>query len=219
MSSKLLQHLAGCLFLNHKMHKTEDYLSSISKDEGSSSITENHIAEEAKFDLTVIIPVYNTEAFLDKCIQSVLNEKTDYTICVTIVNDGSTDNSDAIIQRYSSDPRVRVIRQKNKGLSGARNAGLKRIESRYVSFLDSDDCLPEDGTSLDTLIKAADKFNADIVQGGWETFGDDVTVSFIQPAFCSNAKKYQDMPGAKSIVQTYGKTSAFLKNIGMRTLL
>lgn len=189
MSSKLLQHLTECLFLNRKADKTGDYLSAISRDEGSSSITRNEIMKNKKYDLTVIIPVYNTEAFLDKCLQSVLNEKTEYSICVTIINDGSTDNSEAIIQQYSDEPGVRVIRQENRGLSGARNAGLKRIESRYVTFIDSDDCLPENGNSLDILIRTADRLNADIVQGGWETFTDDGNMSVVQKTVCPDAGK------------------------------
>ena len=90
---------------------------------------------------SVIIPVYNVEAYLRDCLDSVLNQTcADWeAICV---NDGSTDGSADILNEYAArESRVKVITQPNGGLSAARNAGIKAAEGEYVLFLDSDDWL------------------------------------------------------------------------------
>lgn len=91
-------------------------------------------------DLSIIIPIYNVEKYLDKCLESVYSIKN-ISKEVILVNDGSTDNSQDIIDKYTQkykDETV-VIIQKNKGLSGARNAGLFVAKGKYISFIDSDD--------------------------------------------------------------------------------
>ena len=98
--------------------------------------------------ISIIIPVYNTAQYLAECLDSVLAQgfKDIEIICV---NDGSTDNSAAILKKYQKkDKRIKVITQKNKGLSGARNAGLKAATGKWVCFLDSDDILPPDALAV-----------------------------------------------------------------------
>ena len=104
--------------------------------------------------ISVVIPVYNVEKYLRQCLDSVLAQAfSDYE--VICVNDGSTDGSGRILKEYASgNPVVKVIEQKNGGLSAARNAGLKKAEGKYVLFLDSDDWLEKD--ALQTLADAAD---------------------------------------------------------------
>ena len=90
---------------------------------------------------SVIIPVYNVEAYLQVCLDSVLNQTFEdwEAICV---NDGSTDNSTVILEEYShKDGRFKIVNQPNGGLSAARNTGLKAATGEYVLFLDSDDWL------------------------------------------------------------------------------
>ncbi len=89
---------------------------------------------------SVIIPVYNSEKSLDRCLQSVLNQSfEDYE--VVIVDDGSSDGSSAICRRYAeADARIRYIRQENGGVSSARNHGIQEAEGEFLVFLDSDDC-------------------------------------------------------------------------------
>ena len=97
---------------------------------------------------SIIIPVYNVEAFLRDCLDSVLRQSfPDWeAICV---NDGSTDGSAAILEEYTvKDPRIKVITQVNGGLSSARNAGLKAAEGEYILFLDSDDWLEDDALKV-----------------------------------------------------------------------
>ncbi len=89
--------------------------------------------------VSVIIPVYNTETYLKKCIDSVVNQ-TLYDIEIICVNDGSTDNSLNIINEYSKkDNRIKIVNQRNGGRSSARNAGVKIATGRYIMFCDSDD--------------------------------------------------------------------------------
>lgn len=97
---------------------------------------------------SVIIPVYNVEAYLRDCLDGVLNQTcTDWeAICV---NDGSTDGSAVILNEYAArDSRLKVITQPNGGLSAARNAGIDAAEGEYVLFLDSDDWLEENALEV-----------------------------------------------------------------------
>ena len=89
--------------------------------------------------LSIIIPAYQVERTLRRCVESVLcQEYRNYEIW--LVDDGSTDNTPAICEELSGeDARVHVIHQANAGLSAARNAGLRRSHGEYVTFLDSDD--------------------------------------------------------------------------------
>ncbi len=118
--------------------------------------------------ISVIIPVYNVENYLRQCLDSILNQTyTDFeAICV---NDGSTDNSLNILNEYAQkDSRIKVISQKNKGLSGARNTALKFAKGKYICFVDSDDYVKE--TYLETFMKYIDQ--ADCVQVNFEQFGN-----------------------------------------------
>lgn len=105
--------------------------------------------------ISVIIPVYNVETYLDKCLNSVVNQS--YTnLEIILVNDGSTDRSRDICQKYSSkDARIKMINKENGGLSDARNYGLKNVSGKYVTFVDSDDYLELDYVEyLYNLIKS-----------------------------------------------------------------
>jgi len=91
--------------------------------------------------ISIIIPVYNVEKYLRQCLDSVLNQEADdyEVICI---NDGSTDGSGEILHEYSEKyDKIKVIQQENKGLSAARNAGMKAAYGEYIFFLDSDDWL------------------------------------------------------------------------------
>ena len=91
--------------------------------------------------ISIIIPVYNVEKFLPACLDSVLNQTLE-NFEVVCVNDGATDNSLNILKEYAQkDPRIKVITQENKGLSEARNTGLKNAQGEYILFLDSDDTI------------------------------------------------------------------------------
>lgn len=89
--------------------------------------------------ISIIVPVYNAETTLQKCIDSIINQSyKDYELI--LVNDGSTDNSKSICDSYAQkDDRILVIHQENKGVSAARNAGLDIAKGHWISFIDSDD--------------------------------------------------------------------------------
>jgi len=110
---------------------------------------------------SLIVPVYNVEKYLKQCLNSVLSQSfKDYELIV--VNDGSTDNGGAICDEYENmDSRVRVIHQKNGGLSAARNTGIKIAKGKYLWFVDSDDYIKED--SLGKLHKSLSKEEVDVL--------------------------------------------------------
>lgn len=94
--------------------------------------------------VSVIVPVYKTEAYLDKCLSSLV-EQTLKDIEIIVVNDGSPDNSQVIIERYAKKyPQVVSVIKENGGLSDARNYGIKMAKGKYVSFIDSDDYVEKD---------------------------------------------------------------------------
>lgn len=97
---------------------------------------------------SIIIPVYNVEAYLRQCLDSVLGQ-TYGDFEAMCVNDGSTDGSLAILEEYAArDSRIRIISQPNRGLSAARNAGLLKATGEYILFLDSDDWLEQNALEV-----------------------------------------------------------------------
>ena len=92
---------------------------------------------------SVIVPVYNTQKYLKRCIESVLNQ-TYKNYEIILINDGSTDNSLEILKKYESNNQVKIITQKNHGLSYTRNVGISHATGDYVILLDSDDFLEKD---------------------------------------------------------------------------
>ena len=111
--------------------------------------------------ISVIIPVYNTEKTVGAAIDSVLAQ-TFQDFEVICVDDGSPDGAAKVLAEYAAkDPRIKVIRQANRGLSGARNTGLDHATGEWVTFLDSDDALPRH--ALATFLAAAESTGADVV--------------------------------------------------------
>ena len=148
---------------------------------------------KVKYDLEIIIPVYNTEQYLEECIESVLTQATRYSFGITIVNDGSTDNSSKILQTYSDRENIKIIHQQNSGLSSARNSALKEINGRYIMFLDSDDKLLPD--AIESLMNVAKNKNADMVAGGYEEFSEKQVLNKISMSDCVLKKEPFEIPG------------------------
>lgn len=120
---------------------------------------------EKQFDLSIIVPVYNAERYLDRCIRSCLSQKSDFTLEIIAVDDGSTDASASLLDKLASDSRLKVIHQKNRGHAGARNAALDVASGSYICFVDSDDFIPCD--AVQRLMGRAAELDADIVGGGY----------------------------------------------------
>ena len=111
--------------------------------------------------ISVIVPVYNSVKYLDKCIQSILNQ-TYKNFELLLVNDGSSDNSLEICNLYAlKDDRVKVIDQSNGGVSSARNAGIDYAKGEWITFVDSDDWVHKD--YLLQRVALAEERNADVV--------------------------------------------------------
>lgn len=112
--------------------------------------------------VSVIVPVYNVEKYLSRCIESIINQ-TIKDIEIILVDDGSPDQSPQICDEYAlKDGRIRVIHKKNGGLASARNAGMKIARGDYIFFVDSDDWLELDGLQL--LYDKAIEYNVDFVR-------------------------------------------------------
>lgn len=107
--------------------------------------------------ISVIVPVYNVEKYLEKCIDSIVNQTFDH-LEIILVNDGSTDHSLEICEKYKvQDKRIKVIDKKNGGLSDARNVGTQVAMGKFITFVDSDDFIDSDMiTYLYHLITQAD---------------------------------------------------------------
>lgn len=115
--------------------------------------------------VSVIVPVYNVANYLEKCINSIVNQ-TYENLQIILVNDGSEDNSGLICDYYSQiDHRIHVIHKKNGGLSDARNVGLDITKGKYVMFVDSDDWIDKEMISYATFFM--DNSEYDIVQVGY----------------------------------------------------
>ena len=120
--------------------------------------------------ITVIVPVYNVENYLNKCLDSIITQ-TYKNIEIIVVNDGSTDNSGEICQEYAQkDNRIVYIEQGNAGLSAARNTGLDNMSGDCVTFVDSDDWIEQD--YLETLYKKIVEYQADIAVGNYYSFNE-----------------------------------------------
>ena len=93
--------------------------------------------------ISVIVPIYNVEQFLSKCIQSIINQSYS-RLEIILVDDGSTDDSPQICDEFKEkDKRIKVIHKKNGGLSDARNVGIEVASGEYIGFVDSDDYIDE----------------------------------------------------------------------------
>lgn len=144
-------------------------LAALSPDAGRSCLHANAVCAP-EHDLTVIVPAYNAEKYLADCLDSVLEQRTRHSVRVVVVDDGSTDRTPRLLETYSRRDDVTVIRQRNGGLSAARNAALARLRGRYVMFLDADDRLLPG--AVDALMDKVLALDADIVEGGMERFDD-----------------------------------------------
>lgn len=110
-------------------------------------------------DISIIVPIYNAEKYLNKCIDSLINQ-TKKELEFILVNDGSTDKTEEIIKSYK-DKRIKYFKNKNQGIGKTRNFGLEKATGKYIMFLDSDDYFRIDACEL--LYKNAEKNQADLV--------------------------------------------------------
>ena len=129
--------------------------------------------------ISVIVPVYNTEPYLERCIESIRNQSIN-DIEIMLVNDGSTDTSGEICDRYmKTDSRIRVIHKTNGGLSSARNAGMDASTGDYLAFVDSDDFIEYD--MYERMIEACDRHDAEIaISGRFDHKDGEISLMFTE---------------------------------------
>lgn len=121
--------------------------------------------------ISVIIPVFNTAPYLKRCMDSILNQ-TWTNLQIIAVDDGSTDRSGDILDEYQAkDPRVAVLHQENRGVSAARNAGLKLATGDYIGFIDSDDAAHS--SLYEMLLQLAKQYDAPIAHCGYRRIAQD----------------------------------------------
>ncbi len=115
--------------------------------------------------ISVIVPVYNVEPYLRKCLDSIVNQ-TYRNLEILVIDDGSADGSGAICDSFAEkDERVVVFHTENRGLSAARNLGLDNATGDWIGFVDSDDWIEPD--MYEVLIKRVEETKADVVESGW----------------------------------------------------
>lgn len=129
--------------------------------------------------VSIIIPVYNVEQYIEECIKSVIKQSLQ-NIEIIIVNDGTRDNSINIIRKYiESDKRIKLIDKKNGGLSSARNVGLDVAKGEYILFLDSDDWIEH--TMAEDMYNYAVENKVDIVTSGYNRIDNNICTKVKSP--------------------------------------
>lgn len=123
--------------------------------------------------ISVILPVYNCEKWIERCIKSIINQ-TYKNIQLIIINDGSKDNSLEICRKYEND-KIVIINKQNSGVSETRNIGLERAEGKYIFFIDADDYIKND--CIENMYKKAKEYDADVVKSDNEQFDDKGTIN------------------------------------------
>ena len=169
--------------------------SAIQGNEAQENIMEYHYAEKPVFqqdnelhidvDLMIVISTYNNGKYIEECLNSVIKQEGTYSYHITIVNDGSTDNTREVLEKYIHYKNITIMHQENQGAAEARNRALKNINGKYVMFLDSDDMLPE--KAIQKFMDTALQYDADLVEGGFETFWDDGKRE--RTVYCDSVKK------------------------------
>ncbi len=122
--------------------------------------------------LSVIVPVYNVEKYLAKCIDSIIGQNFE-SFEILLINDGSTDSSQFICEQYSSkDSRIKIINQENQGLSEARNTGIYHAKGTYLWFVDGDDWIAEN--AVNTLYEVSKTLDYDLISFSFTEYFEDL---------------------------------------------
>ena len=166
------------------------------------SISDEYILNEGcRHMISVVIPVYNVEVYLQRCVDSVLNQ-TCKDFEIILVDDGSTDSSGAMCDQYAaSDYRIRTRHNTNGGPSDARNYGIEMATGEYIMFMDSDDALEPDAIEK---LSASSSPDIDIVVGGYKKIYEDKTEEYtctgLIPGRIYTAMEYLKMARLEVIV-------------------
>lgn len=169
--------------------------------------------------LSIIVPVYNAELFLDKCVNSLLHQ-TLSNVEIILVNDGSTDNSLEICYRFEAqDERVKVFTQRNSGQSKARNVGLDNAQGEYVAFVDSDDWVEED--YFEKLLDACIRNEADVSCASIlrvRNYSQKIRIKYDKEEIFTDPQEKIDAARVPDMCYVWNKvySRSFLDKIGLR---
>ena len=119
---------------------------------------------DPSIDLSIIVPVYNNCDVVEKCINSLIKQKTKYCYELILVDDGSTDGAEDLIENYRNNKNVIIIHQNNRGIAAARNTGISHAGGKYFMFVDCDDTVED--SIVEELLSKAEKGDCDIVMCG-----------------------------------------------------
>lgn len=123
--------------------------------------------------LSIIIPVFNTEKYIYDCLESILFQTLSINLFeILIVNDGSTDGSLDLIKKFENVEQIRILNQKNHGLSSARNNGIIHSKGKYIGFVDSDDLV--DSKMFESMLNLAELNDADMVACEIQNFAESI---------------------------------------------
>ncbi len=158
---------------------------------------------EEKVLISAIVPIYNVEAYLERCIKSIIGQ-TYNNIEILLIDDGSKDNSLEICKRFEKlDKRIRVFHKGNGGLSDARNYGIDRAKGEYLVFIDSDDYI--ENRYVEELVKLVTKDNLKVAQCGFNKVRDNQILEK------TNDSNNCVQSGRKMVIDFYGENES--KNI------
>lgn len=135
------------------------------------------LADHQDMKVSIIVPVYNVENYVQECIDSLVNQ-TLKDLQIILIDNGSVDKSSSIIESYArNDSRIEIVKfEKNQGMPNARNAGLKKASGEYVAFVDSDDLC--DITMFEKMYRQAKKYNADAITCNVIRFSESTAEGF-----------------------------------------
>lgn len=124
------------------------------------------MAKDFKYDVSVIIPMYNASKLVERCLSSILRQKGEYAFEIIIIDDGSTDNSCELVRNHKAFEHIKLLRQKNCGPALARNRGIELASGKYITFIDADDYWLEDffNTTIGYLNVESDCIAASVAQ-------------------------------------------------------
>lgn len=206
----------------HRPSVSTGELRKLAPDRGSTAVREKSRAGfvHDRFDLAIIVPVYQAESYLYQCVESLVNQKTEIPYQIILVDDGTTDRSFEKIACFLQDEKISVIHQENRGPSAARNRGIDSAQASYLCFVDSDDFV--DALMVERLMKRAIQTGADVVVGnfpiitkiqeesrkiGWKTEGRKIfTIS-------------TELPVRRFTIRGFLSGSSSRRGICMRTVL
>ena len=149
------------------------------------------IKSSKKYDVSILVAVYNVEMYIEECIKSLISQKTKYNYEIIFVNDGSTDNSLKILKKYEKYKNVKIINQENKGLADVRNVLIENANGKYVFFIDSDDVLEDD--AIEIMAKEAFENDYDLVECSYYKFNDKVRNNIVYEDNLLENNKYDKM--------------------------